>query len=75
MIVDADGKAWYSDFGHQFVGVLDPKTGAVKDIPIPVLKPEQPKGGLDLEFDPQGNIWLSMMYQAGISRSTARPTR
>ncbi len=68
VIVDADGKAWYSDFGHQYVGVLDPKTGAVKDIPIPVLKPEQPKGGLDIEFDPQGNIWLSMMYQAGISR-------
>jgi virginiamycin B lyase len=66
--VDADGKAWYSDFGNQFVGVLDPKTGAVKDIPIPVLKPEQPKGGLDLEFDPQGNVWLSMMYQAGVSR-------
>jgi len=68
VIVDADGKAWYSDFGHQFVGVLDPKTGAVKDIPTPVLKPEQPKGGLDLEFDPQGNVWLSMMYQAGVSR-------
>jgi|KBSSwiStaDraftv2_1062776.scaffolds.fasta_scaffold25691_8 streptogramin lyase len=68
VIVDADGKAWYSDFGHQFVGVLDPKTGTVKDIPIPVLKPEQPKGGLDLEFDPQGNIWLSMMYQAGVSK-------
>jgi len=66
--VDADGRAWYSDFGNQFVGVLDPKTGAVKDIPIPVLKPEQPKGGLDLEFDPQGNVWLSMMYQAGVSR-------
>src|SRR5882757_2800246 len=68
VIVDADGKAWYSDFGHQFVGQLDPKTGAVKDIPIPVLKPEQPKGGLDLEFDPKGDIWLSMMYQAGISK-------
>lgn len=68
VVVDAEGKAWYSDFGHQFVGFLDPKTGAVKDIPIPVLKPEQPKGGLDLEFDPQGNIWLSMMYQAGVSR-------
>jgi len=48
--------------------VLDPKTGAVTDIPIPVLKPDQPKGGLDLEFDPQGNVWLSMMYQAGVSR-------
>ena len=68
VIVDADGKAWYSDFGHQFVGVLDPKTGEVKDIPIPVLKPEQPKGGLDLEFDPQGNVWLSMMYQAGVRK-------
>src|SRR3954454_8303893 len=41
VIVDADGKAWYSDFGHQFVDVLDPKTGAVKGIPTPVLKTEQ----------------------------------
>ncbi len=72
VIVDAQGKAWYSDFGNQYVGFLDPKTGAVKDIPVPVLKPEQPKGGLDLEFDPQGNIWLSMMYQAGISRIDAK---
>ena len=72
VIVDAEGRAWYSDFGNQYVGFLDPKTGAVKDIPIPVLKPEQPKGGLDLEFDPQGNIWLSMMYQAGVSRIDAK---
>ena len=68
VIVDADGKAWYSDFGSQFVGVLDPKTGKVEDIAIPVLKPDQPKGGLDIEFDPKGNVWLSMMYQAGVSR-------
>jgi hypothetical protein len=43
-----------------------------KDIPIPVLKPEQPKGGLDIEFDPDGNIWLSMMYQAGIAKIDRR---
>jgi virginiamycin B lyase len=72
VIVDADGKVWYSDFGSQFVGVMDQKTGQVKDIPIPVLKPEQPKGGLDIEFDPSGNVWLSMMYQAGISRIDAK---
>src|SRR5580700_6456981 len=29
VIVDADGHAWYSDFGSQFVGELDPKTGTV----------------------------------------------
>jgi streptogramin lyase len=68
VIVDADGKVWYSDFGSQFVGVMDQKTGAVKDIAIPVLKPEQPKGGLDIELDPAGNVWLSMMYQAGITK-------
>src|SRR5262249_39788109 len=67
-IVDPQGTAWDSDCGPQFVGVLDPKTGTVKDIAIPVLKPEQPKGGLDLEFDPDRNIWLSMMYQAGIAK-------
>ncbi len=27
VIVDQDGAVWYSDFGNQFVGVLDPKTG------------------------------------------------
>jgi virginiamycin B lyase len=68
VIVDRDGQVWYSDFGAQFVGVMDPKSGETKDIAVPVIRPEQPKGGLDIEFDPDGNIWLAMMYQAGISR-------
>jgi virginiamycin B lyase len=68
VIVDKDGQVWYSDFGAQFVGVMDPKTGRTKDIAIPVIRPEQPKGGLNIEFDPDGNVWLSMMYQAGISK-------
>jgi len=68
VIVDKGGQVWYSDFGAQFVGVLDPKTGTTKDIAIPVVRPEQPKGGLDIEFDPDGNIWLAMMYQAAIAK-------
>jgi streptogramin lyase len=68
VVVDKDGQVWYSDFGAQFVGVMDPKTGKTKDIAIPVVRPEQPKGGLNLEFDPDGNVWLSMMYQAAISK-------
>jgi streptogramin lyase len=28
VIVDADGIAWYSSFGEQNLGRLDPKTGA-----------------------------------------------
>jgi virginiamycin B lyase len=69
VIVDQDGQVWYSDFANQFAGVLDPKTGVAKDIPIPVLKPEQPKGNLDIEFEPgQANLWVSLMYQAGIAK-------
>src|SRR6516164_601163 len=72
VIVDKDGQVWYSDFGAQFVGVMDPKSGTTKDIAIPVVRPEQPKGGLDLEFDPDGNIWLAMMYQAAIAKIDRR---
>jgi virginiamycin B lyase len=69
VIVDQDGQVWYSDFANQFAGVLDPKTGVAKDIAIPVLKPEQPKGNLDIEFEPgQANLWVSLMYQAGVAK-------
>jgi len=68
VIVDADGHAWYSDFGNQFVGELDPKTGKVTDYALPLLRPDQPKGSLDMELDPSGNnIWIGMSYQAGTS--------
>ena len=68
VIVDTDGHAWYSDFGNQYVGELDPKTGKVTDIKLPLLRDDQPKGSLDMEFDPDGNIWVGMSYQAGASK-------
>jgi len=69
VIVDQDGMVWYSDFSNEFAGVLDPKTGKATDIPIPVLKPEQPKGSLEIELEAgQKNVWLALMYQAGLAR-------
>jgi virginiamycin B lyase len=69
VIVDRDGMVWYSDFSNQFAGVMNPNTGKATDIPIPVLKPEQPKGSLEIELDAdQKNVWLAMMYQAGVAR-------
>jgi len=62
--------AWgeFSHFGEQFLSKLDPVTGKVTDYPIPVLKPDHPKGTLDLETDPDGNLWIGMMYQGGMAR-------
>ena len=71
-VIFHDGKVWYSDFGSQYVGVMDPKTGKVTDISIPVLKPDEPKGLLELKPDPEGNVWASMMYQGGIARIDAK---
>src|SRR5262245_23087835 len=68
VVVDADGKAWYTDFGAQLVGELDPKTGKVTDYTIPTYRPEQPKGSLDIELDPEGNLWVGMAYQAGAAK-------
>src|SRR5438552_1614198 len=65
VVVDADGHAWYTDFGAQFVGELDPKTGKVADHALPLLRPDQPKGSLDIELDPDGNFWVGLSYQGG----------
>ena len=63
-----DGTIWYSDFGQQFIGTLDPKTGKATDYKLPMVKPGFPTGTLDLEPDAQGNLWVSMMYQTGVAR-------
>jgi virginiamycin B lyase len=69
VVMDQDGMVWYSDFSNMYAGVLDPKTGKATDIPIPVLKPEEPKGSLEIGIEPgEKNVWLALMYQAGIAR-------
>jgi streptogramin lyase len=66
VIVTADGTVWYSSFGLQDLGKLDPKTGKVTEFPIAVTKPGFPTGSLGLRTDRDGNLWLGNMYQARI---------
>jgi streptogramin lyase len=33
---------WFTHFGEQFLGKLDPKTGKVSEYPLPVIKPAIP---------------------------------
>jgi streptogramin lyase len=66
VIVDRDGIAWYSSFGEQNLGRLDPKTGKVTEFPIEMHKPGFPTGLLGLRSDRDGNLWLGNMYQATI---------
>ena len=68
VIVDAGGMVWYSSFGEQNLGRLDPRTGKVTEFPIPEHKPGFPTGLLGLRSDPEGNLWFGNMYQATIAR-------
>lgn len=68
VVVDASGTVWFSEFGEQYLGRLDPKTGRIKEYPVPTLRPNEPTGALDLETDEEGNLWLSLQNQGGIAR-------
>jgi streptogramin lyase len=68
VILDRDGMVWYSNFGEQKFGKLDPKTGKVTEFAVPVLKRGWPTGMLGLRDDKDGNLWFGMMYQGGIAK-------
>jgi streptogramin lyase len=68
VIVDAEGIVWYSSFGEQNLGRLDPRTGQVREFAVETTKPEFPTGLLGLRADREGNLWLGNMYQARIVR-------
>ena len=68
VILDSKGQVWYSNFGEQFLGKLDPKTGAHSEIPLPELKKGFPVGTLDLQIDKAGDMWIGMMFQGAIAK-------
>ncbi len=68
VMVDADGIVWHSDFSGQMLGRFDPKTLEHKSFAVPLQRDGWPTGALDLETDPQGNLWLGLMFQAGTAK-------
>ena len=68
VIIDNDGIAWHSDFSGQILGRFDPKTLAYQTYPVPLQRAGWPTGALDLETDPNGNLWLGLMFQAGVAK-------
>ena len=67
VVLDAKGRIWYSSFGLQKIGRVDPVTGAVKEYDIAISKPDYPTGVLALRSDREGKLWLGNMYQASIA--------
>ena len=68
VIIGADGNAYYSNFGEQTFGMIDPKTGKHTEVQIPEFKKGWPQGMLGLRPDKNGDMWLGNMYQGSIVR-------
>jgi virginiamycin B lyase len=66
VVLDKDGMAWYTDFGDQILGKLDPKTGKVTEYKIPTVKAHEPTGSLVVEIQDNGKLLVGMMYQGSI---------
>ena len=62
-VIVVNGEAWYTNFGEQFLGKLDPKTGKHTEYAMPELRKGFPTGNLDLGIDREGHLLLGMMYQ------------
>jgi streptogramin lyase len=68
VIVDSHGLAWYASFGEQILGKLDPRTGAITEYDVPLLKPKMPTGILAARFDEDENVWMGMQFQGGVAK-------
>ena len=66
ILVDKEGKVWYSDFGEMFIGKFDPKSLKLVEYPIKTFKEKAPKGLLSIDFDREGKIWFDTMYQGSL---------
>jgi hypothetical protein len=58
VIVDRDGIVWFSGFGEQSLGRLDPRTGKITEYPYATHRDNFPTGSLGLRADGEGNLWL-----------------
>jgi streptogramin lyase len=67
-VIIVNGEAWYTNFGEQFLGKLDPKTGKHTEYAMPELRKGFPSGNLDLGIDREGHLLLGMMYQGAVAK-------
>ena len=70
--VGPDGMVWYADFGQQYLGKLDPRTGEVTEYEVPEARPGNPTGILALRLDGDGNPWGGNMFQGSIFKFDRR---
>jgi streptogramin lyase len=66
-VMDSEGMIWYADFVEPILGRLNPRTGEIKEWPLPEIKAGYPQGSLGVALDPKGNPWIARAFQGGLA--------
>lgn len=74
MAMDRDGNIWFAGFFQNAIGRLTPEAGEVLEVPLPASIAEEGPGLLvgggpwSLEFDSDGDLWVSELLDASVLR-------
>ena len=62
LVIDHDGKIWFTDIAEHRIGYLDPKTQLTQIIEFPEITPYTVDSiPITLEVDKENNIWISIL--------------
>ncbi len=67
LIVAADGRVWFSNWGSHALNVYDPTTGETADAPAHVVEPHH------FALGPGGDVWVTDNGGAAVHRTGDRP--
>lgn len=62
------GYVYYSDQYANVLGQINPKTGEVKEFPVPPIRPGKLPGTQQISVDKTGNVWVGVNSQGALAR-------
>jgi virginiamycin B lyase len=69
LVADLDGNIWFTANAKGYIGKLDPRTGKVKEYPMPDQAAHDPH---TLIFDPTGVLWFTVQWGNFVGRLDPR---
>jgi len=67
VVLDSQGNAWYNDFKSEFIGVIHPKTGAIREYRLP-QKPGVPPGSSNMFMGDDDTVWINQRIAGQLFR-------
>jgi len=67
VVLDSKGNAWYNDFKSEFIGVINPNTGVIKEYKLP-RKAGVPPGSSNMFMGDDDTVWINQRIAGQLFR-------